>query len=116
MGLVSPEAIQSVIEPGAAPAAAALQPTFGAPAIPGYGGVSIANNTPPVGGMAYPPPATNPASACGVQQPAAASASQDTDALMRAVMELPQAQIDMLPEVERQQIMALRMQFSSQRR
>jgi cleavage stimulation factor subunit 2 len=47
---------------------------------------------------------------------APAQAAQDPDALMRAVMELPQSQIDMLPEAERQQILALRATFAGQRR
>jgi cleavage stimulation factor subunit 2 len=35
---------------------------------------------------------------------------------MRAVMDLTQAQIDMLPEADKQQIMALRATFAAQRR
>ncbi|KAK1730898.1 hinge domain of cleavage stimulation factor subunit 2-domain-containing protein [Colletotrichum acutatum] len=75
MGLVSPEAIHSVIEPGGAP-----QAPYGAP--------------PPV----------------------AAPLGQDPDALMRQVMELPMETINMLPEAERQQILALRASFGGQRR
>lgn len=103
MGLVSPEAIQSVVEPGA-PAPAAQPPAnYGAaPSIPGYG-QAPANNTPPVGGMPF-------------AAPAAAAGGQDTDGLMRALMELPQAQIDMLPESDRQQVMALRATFGAGRR
>ncbi|KAM4055000.1 hinge domain of cleavage stimulation factor subunit 2 domain-containing protein [Hirsutella rhossiliensis] len=87
MGLVSPEAIQSVAEPGAPQA---HPPATGFPgAIPGY---PAANNTPPV------------------------PAAQDPDALIRQVMELPQAQIDMLPEAEKQQILALRATFAAQQR
>ncbi|KAK3906699.1 hypothetical protein C8A05DRAFT_40543 [Staphylotrichum tortipilum] len=99
MGLVSPDAINSVFEPGVAAAVAA--PAAAAP--PGYG-----TGTPPVGpphGYGAPPP------------PAAAPAAgaQDPDALMRAVMELPQETIDQLPEAERQQIMALRADYASRR-
>jgi cleavage stimulation factor subunit 2 len=109
MGLISPEAIQSVVEPGApAPSQPPASSYPGAPA-PGFPAAPVANNTPPVGGMPYPPP---PAAAA----PASAPAAQDPEALMRAVMELSQAQIDMLPENERQQIMALRAQFGAQRR
>ncbi|RDA94170.1 hypothetical protein CP533_6632 [Ophiocordyceps camponoti-saundersi (nom. inval.)] len=115
MGLVSPEAIQAVAEPGApappqpppaAPAAAAVFPG----AIPGY---PASNNTPPVG-MAYAPPAAavpNYAAAAVLPQ-----AAQDPDALIRQVMELPQAQIDLLPEAEKQQILALRATFAAQQR
>jgi len=109
MGLVSPEAIQSVSEPGAPPAVP--QPAAGFPApIPGY---PAANNTPPVAGAPYAPP---PAAAQGYGAPAPAAAPQDTDALIRQVMELPQAQIDLLPEAERQQILALRATFGAQQR
>ncbi|KAJ6446158.1 RNA recognition motif containing protein [Purpureocillium lavendulum] len=109
MGLVSPEAIQSVSEPGAPPAAP--QPAAGFPTpIPGY---PAANNTPPVAGAPYAPPAAAPQ---GYGAPAPAAAPQDTDALIRQVMELPQAQIDMLPEAERQQILALRATFGAQQR
>ncbi|RBR23621.1 uncharacterized protein FIESC28_03550 [Fusarium coffeatum] len=105
MGLVSPEAIQSVVEPGAPPPAA-----FPPAPMPGFPGVS---NTPPVAAMPYQAP-PQPYAA----PPAAAPApvAQDQEALMRAVMELPQAQIDMLPEAERQQILALRASFAGQRR
>ncbi|KAJ6786040.1 hypothetical protein PWT90_06574 [Aphanocladium album] len=100
MGVVSPEAIQSVVEPGA-PTPAAQQPpaNYGAaPLMPGYP-QAPATNTPPVAGMPFAAPG------------AAAAGGQDTDGLMRALMELPQSQIDMLPESERQQVMALRAAF-----
>lgn len=107
MGLVGPDAIQSIVDPGAPPAAIPpQQAAYGQPApVPGYMGAPVANNTPPVAANPYAPP---PA--------ASAPPAQDTDALMRAVMELPQAQIDMLPEAERQQILALRAQFGGARR
>jgi cleavage stimulation factor subunit 2 len=106
MGLVGPDAIQSIVDPGAPPAAIPPQQAYGQPApVPGYMGAAVANNTLPVAANPYAPP---PA--------AAAPPAQDTDALMRAVMELPQAQIDMLPEAERQQILALRAQFGGARR
>ncbi|PFH60772.1 hypothetical protein XA68_10337 [Ophiocordyceps unilateralis] len=108
MGLVSPEAIQAVAEPGAPPP----QPSAGGfpGAIPGY---PTANNTPPVG-MPYTPPAAavpNYGATAGLAQ-----AAQDPDALIRQVMELPQAQIDLLPEAEKQQILALRATFAAQQR
>ncbi|KAL9484737.1 hypothetical protein ACSS6W_003526 [Trichoderma asperelloides] len=117
MGLVSPEAIQSVVDPNAPPPPAANYPSG---PIAGYPGIPVANHTPPVNAMPYAPP---PANNTGYVPPAAAppaaappAMGQDPDALMRAVMELPQAQIDMLPEADRQQIMALRATFAGQRR
>ncbi|KAF7563503.1 hypothetical protein G7046_g610 [Stylonectria norvegica] len=112
MGLVSPEAIQSVVEPGVPPPAQAPPVGYPSAPIPGYPGAQpVASNTPPVAGMPYPPP---PA-AYGAPPPPALG-GQDPDALMRAVMELPQAQIDMLPDAERQQILALRATFAGQQR
>lgn len=111
MGLVSPDAINSVLEGGSAPAAppAAAAAPYGA-VYPG------ATSTPPVpaaaaGGYAAPAPVAAPAPA-----PAPAPAAQDPEALMRAVMELPQETIDQLPETERQQIMALRASYAAQTR
>lgn len=107
MGLVSPEAIQSVVDPNAPPPAP--QPAAAVSAYP------AANNTPPVAAMPYASPtAAQPAYAAPAAPPA--PAPQDTDALMRAVMDLSQAQIDMLPEADKQQIMALRATFAPQRR
>ncbi|GJC80240.1 cleavage stimulation factor subunit 2 [Colletotrichum liriopes] len=111
MGLVSPEAIHSVIEAGGAPSATPVQaapigyppqaPAPGFPTVP----VPGANSTPPVAG---PLRRATP--------PAAAALGQDPDALMRQVMELPIETINMLPEAERQQILALRASFGGQRR
>lgn len=116
MGLVSPDAINSVLDNPAAAAA----PPMGASVVPNpmggapYGAYPGATATPPVapgpaGGYAAPPVAAAPAPA-----PAAAAPGQDPEALMRAVMELPQEMIDQLPDAERQQILALRAQFSAQ--
>ncbi|KAL7936168.1 hinge domain of cleavage stimulation factor subunit 2 domain-containing protein [Trichoderma chlorosporum] len=116
MGLVSPESIQSVVDPNAPPPT--QLPTANFPPA-GYPGAPVANHTPPVTAMPYaPPPANSSAYAPPAAAPAAAptAMAQDPDALMRAVMELPQAQIDMLPEADRQQIMALRATFAGQRR
>ncbi|KAK3300322.1 uncharacterized protein B0H64DRAFT_428410 [Chaetomium fimeti] len=115
MGLVSPDAINSVVEPGTAPI----------PAAAAYGSGAPATGTPPVaapGGYAPPPPQAAPVAA--IPPPAAAAppaqqappAGQDPEALMRAVMELPQETIDQLPEAERQQIMALRASYAAQTR
>lgn len=98
MGLVSPEAIQSVIEPGAPAPAAPPPANYGGAT--GFAQAPAATNTPPVASMPF-------------AAPAAAAGGQDTDQLMRALMELPQAQIDMLPESERQQVMALRAAFGA---
>ncbi|KAK0392798.1 hypothetical protein NLU13_2293 [Sarocladium strictum] len=107
MGLVTPNAIQSIVDPGAPPAAVPQPAAYGQPAaVPGYMGAPVANNTPPVAANPYaPPPAAAPA-----------PAAQDTDALLRAVMELPQSEIDKLKPEERDQILALRAQFAAVRR
>jgi cleavage stimulation factor subunit 2 len=107
MGLVSPEAIQSVVEQGAPPPAPAAVPGYPPVQIPNYSATPVANSTPPVVAAPYAPP---PAQA----YPAAPA--QDPDALMRAVMELSDAQINMLAEPEKQQILALRASFAAQRR
>lgn len=122
MGLVSPEAIHSVLETGGAPApapaqAAAMgfppQPAPGFPPVP----VPGVNNTPPVAGTPYAPPPQQAAYGAPPPPPAAAAPlGQDPDALMRQVMELPMETINMLPEAERQQILALRASFGGQRR
>lgn len=92
LGLVSPEAINSVVEAD------------------GYGAPMIQP-----GGYA-PPEAAAPVAVAAAPAPAAAAPEQDPEALMRAVMELPQAMIDQLPEAERQQILALRASYAQQRR
>ncbi|KAI0842940.1 hypothetical protein F5Y06DRAFT_77171 [Hypoxylon sp. FL0890] len=119
MGLVSPEAIHSVIDPSAAPAAppAPQQPQQPPPGYPpAYTGATTV--TPPVVAP-YAPPATA-ASQASYAPPAAsvptAAPQQDPEALMQAVMSLPQETIDQLPDAERQQILALRASFMAQRR
>ncbi|KAL6869906.1 hypothetical protein ACO1O0_001241 [Amphichorda felina] len=113
MGLVSPEAVSSVVDPGAPPAQVPAQ-GYPAPPIPGYPAPQASNPTPPVAGMPYAPP---PAQVYGAPAPAAPAApALNPDDLMRRVMELPEAQINLLPEAERQQILALRAQFAAQRR
>lgn len=99
MELVSPDAINTVLDPTGAP-----------PPAPAYGFPGATGTPPvPVGIGIAPPPAVAP--------PAPAPpAGQDPEALMRAVMDLPQEMIDKLGEVERQQILALRAQYGAQRR
>ncbi|KAI1082986.1 hypothetical protein F5B20DRAFT_492331 [Whalleya microplaca] len=103
MGLVSPEAIHSVVDTSAAPPPVAQPPAGYPPApMPHYPGTTTV--TPPVAAP-YAPPATS------APQPGFAPAMQDPDALVKQVMDLPQETIDQLPEAERQQIMALRASF-----
>lgn len=122
MGLISPEAIHSVLEPGGAPGAPPAQAApMGYPPQPAPGFPSVpvpgANNTPPVAGTPYAPPPQQAAYGAPPPPPAAAAAlGQDPEALMRQVLELPMETINMLPEAERQQILALRAQFGGQRR
>ncbi|KAI1429948.1 hinge domain of cleavage stimulation factor subunit 2-domain-containing protein [Xylaria sp. FL1777] len=114
MGLVSPEAIQSVLDTSAsAPPVAQPTPVY-PPTMPSY--AAPATSTPPVPAV-YAPPAA-PTTQAGYAPPASnqPAAQQDPDALMQAVMNLPQETIDQLPEAERQQILALRASFMAQRR
>ncbi|KAH8905082.1 hypothetical protein BR93DRAFT_763512 [Coniochaeta sp. PMI_546] len=113
MGLVSPEAINSVVDTSAAPpppqAAPPVQQQQPQVPLAGYPGYPPAfTNTPPVqvGGYAPPPQ---------VQAPPPAPVAQDPAALMAAVMSLPQETIDQLPEAERAQVLALRASFGGQR-
>ncbi|KAL5596862.1 hypothetical protein BROUX41_006454 [Berkeleyomyces rouxiae] len=141
MNLVSPESIYSVVDMNSLAAAATTSPAqmsvplpqaqqpqatappaglgysntgYGAPAPPAPQQMPI-----PTGPAAYnrqqqqtysaavpPPPPPAPAAADG----------QDSDALMRAVMDLPQETIDALPETERMQILALRASYQAQSR
>ncbi|KAK9417068.1 putative RRM domain-containing protein [Seiridium unicorne] len=118
MGLVSPEAIHSVIDASGPPpvqAPPAGYPQAPMPAMPGFPGVPT--GTPPVAAPFAPPPVAQPSPATYGAAPAAAPApAQDSDQLLKMVMELPQATIDQLPEGERQQIMMLRAQLMGQHR
>jgi cleavage stimulation factor subunit 2 len=129
MGLVSPEAIHSVIDTSAPPPVQATPAGYppaqmpGMPGMPGFPGVTT--GTPPVAAPYAPPPVapvppTNygvPAVSAPVAAPAPAPApGQDNDSLIKMVLELPQATIDQLPEGERQTIMALRAQYLGQQR
>lgn len=132
MGLVSPEAINAVLEPGANPAPSAPPPVAGGyppPAQqqqqqqPGFPGG--ATNTPPVVAPTpyAPPPVAAPPVAIpvGGPPPAAAGAfggaapGQNPDDLIQQVLSLPEEVIAQLPEAEKQAILQLRAQYSGQR-
>jgi cleavage stimulation factor subunit 2 len=124
MGLVSTDALTSVVEgasaPAPAPAPVAIQPPHGYPPVPVPGQGAYPPGFPPpplhmvgtpVGGLPYqPPPMPQYQQPPPVAAPPAAAAS-DTDALMAQVMAMPQSLIDQLPPAERAQLMALRAQF-----
>ena len=97
MDLVSPEAIQAVVDPSATHAQA--QPPQAQPQQPpashGYD-ASLAAAAP-----AQPTSALAPA----------AGAPMSQDELIKQVVELPQSVVDMLPEPDRTTVIALRMQF-----
>lgn len=115
MGLVSPEAINSVVDTSAGPPPqqqhqAAPPPVQAPPVpIPGYPGFHPApfTHTPPVPGGYAPPPQ---------QVPAPAPVAPDQASLLAQVMALPQETIDRLPEAERNQVLVLRAQFAAQQR
>ncbi|CAK7272786.1 hypothetical protein SEPCBS119000_005306 [Sporothrix epigloea] len=94
MDLVSPEAIQAVLETGTAPQQLQQQ------AMP----LQVA------AGHGYAPELTMP---MAVAPPPAApvAAAVAPDDLIKQVLELPQAVVDQLPEAERTQLMAVRMQY-----
>lgn len=118
MGLVSPEAINAVLEPGSVPPPAAVA---AAPGASGYSGPGGMTNTPPVVApapyaapqaptpVAAPPPAAPPAPALS------APGGGDQDALIQQVLSLPEEVIQQLPEAEKAAIMQLRAQFTGQR-
>ncbi|OIW34451.1 hypothetical protein CONLIGDRAFT_626465 [Coniochaeta ligniaria NRRL 30616] len=124
MGLVSPEAINSVVDTsaGVAPPPQAAAPPVQQqqqPQMPGYPGYPqqqpAFTNTPPlqVGGYAPPP---MPQQQVQQAPPPQAAVAQDQAALMAAVMSLPQETIDQLPEAERAQVLALRASFGAPQR
>lgn len=121
MGLVSPEAINAVLEPGSNPPPA--PPGAGGgypPAQPGFPG---ATNTPPVvAPTPYAPPPAAMATPVPVAAPAPAAAAafgaapgQNPDELIQQVLSLPEEVIAQLPEAEKQAILQLRAQYSGQR-
>lgn len=121
-GLVQPETLASVLESGGVPVSGPPPPVAAAPPVMGGGfpppppHVAGATGTPPMYGNIPPPVHGSYGVAPPPPPPVAAPSSQDTDALMQAVMELPQATIDALPDAERQQILKLRADYSAGRR
>ncbi|KAH9902294.1 hinge domain of cleavage stimulation factor subunit 2-domain-containing protein [Xylariomycetidae sp. FL2044] len=113
MDLASHEVIESVVKPNGAAAQPVAPPTpaFPTTSMPGYQAPT------PVAAMPYAPPVTTGPPA-GYAPPAAnpLAGQQDPEALMNAVLNLPQETIDQLPEVEKQQILGLRAAFMAQRR
>ncbi|CAG8959068.1 hypothetical protein HYFRA_00012849 [Hymenoscyphus fraxineus] len=122
MGLVSTEALASVVESASAPppqaAGGYTQPPIPVPQPSAYAGFppppphmgmgipvvgNTSNNTPPVTGhgMYAPPPPPPP-------QPQAAA---ETDVLMQQVLAMPMEVIDSLPPADRAQILALRASY-----
>ena len=125
MGLVSPSALESVVE-------AAVQPTIPtAPAPPGQQSYGILLpqqgqyppgfppppphmagqlgiiGTPPQGQHAYPPPPLQRAPP-PQQQATPQQQLPDTDSLIQQVLAMPQELVDQLPPAERAQIMQIR--------
>ncbi|KAF8848311.1 hypothetical protein BDZ45DRAFT_709314 [Acephala macrosclerotiorum] len=127
MGLVSTEALGSVVEQAsAAPPPPVPTPqqaqAYQAPPQgnypPGYppppphmsGQMGMQMGTPPVQGQGlYPPPP--PQRAPPPQQQAPQQSLPDTDALMQQVLAMPQEVIDSLPPADRAQLLALRASF-----
>lgn len=116
MGLVSPEAINSVMENPVggggplAPPPAAVPPQQAA--MPGgFAFPAPYAQTPPVATSGYAPPP--PPQVQQVPAPAPAPAGQDPAAVLQQVLALPQEVVDQLPELERSQIMAIRAQYGA---
>lgn len=118
MGLVSPEAINAVLEPGSVPPPAAAPSAIPGGYPPVGGGYPGATNTPPV---AAPAPYAAPAAPAPVAAPPApapglgGASGGDQDALIQQVLSLPEEVIAQLPEAEKAAIMQLRAQFAGQR-
>ncbi|KUJ18674.1 uncharacterized protein LY89DRAFT_643085 [Mollisia scopiformis] len=125
MGLVSTEALSSVVEQASAPPPLLTpqqQQAYQAPTPsnypPGYppppphmsGQMGIQMGTPPVQNQGlYPPPPQQRAPP--PQQQAPQQNLADTDALMQQVLAMPQEVIDSLPPADRAQLLALRASF-----
>lgn len=125
MGLVSPSALESVVEAAVQPAASTApvppgqQQPYGIPPQgsypPGFppppphmaGQLGMPAGTPPQGQHLYPPPPPQRAPQ-PQQQPPPQQALPDTDALIQQVLAMPQELVDQLPPAERAQIMQIR--------
>lgn len=125
MGLVGPEAINSVLEPGSVPAPPPAMPGGYQPAPVGFPG-GVASTPPMVAPAPYaPPPAAIPtpvvvAAPAPVPAPAPAAAfggapGQNPDELIQQVLSLPEEVIAQLPEAEKAAILQLRAQYGGQR-
>lgn len=111
MGLVSPEAINSVLEPGSAP-----PPPVPAAAPTSYPPAPTPTAYAPAPTAYAPPPSVAPTPVAQHAAPAAEAAGPDpNDALIQQVLSLPEEVIAALPEAERAQILQLRAQFAGQR-
>ncbi|KAL3419210.1 RNA recognition domain-containing protein [Phlyctema vagabunda] len=123
MGLVSTEALSSVVEAAAAAPtpAPAPQPNYSVPPPGSYPagfpppphmasqlGGSV-GTPPPNYGQGYPPPPPPPQRA--PQQAPPQQNMSETDALMQQVLAMPQEVIDSLPPAERAQLLALRASY-----
>lgn len=118
MGLVSTEALSSVVSEASAPPP--VNPQYPPAPVPGSyppgfppppphmsGQLGVQMGTPPVSGHGYPPPP--PQRAPPPQQ--AQQALPDTEALMAQVLAMPQEVIDSLPPADRAQLLALRASY-----
>jgi cleavage stimulation factor subunit 2 len=119
MGLVSTEALSSVVEAAsAAPPVPTPQQTYSVPPQGNYpagfppppqhmsGQLGMPIGTPPVQGQnLYPPPPPQRAPPPQQQVP------QDTDAMIQQLLDMPQSLVDQLPPAERAQVIQLRAQY-----
>lgn len=112
MGLVSPEAINSVLEPGSVP-----PPPAPSAAPVGYPPAPTPTAYAPTPTAYAPPPSVAPTPVAQHAAPVAEAAAPDpnSDALIQQVLSLPEEVIAALPEAERAQILQLRAQFAGQR-
>jgi cleavage stimulation factor subunit 2 len=119
MGLVSTEALSSVVEAAsAAPPVPTPQQNYSVPPQGNYpagfppppqhmsGQLGMQIGTPPVQGQnLYPPPPPQRAPPPQQQVP------QDTDAMIQQLLDMPQSLVDQLPPAERAQVIQLRAQY-----
>ena len=125
MGLVSTDALSSVVEAASQPqqvppqlehysqpAPNSYPPGFPPPPPHMSGQLGMPMGTPPVQGQhLYPPPPPQRAQPPPQPQQVAPAADPNTEALMQQVLEMPQELIDSLPPAERAQLMSLRQMY-----